>query len=67
LLSLLAHNLTGVAANFGAMKLSALAQQLDNEAGQKKMTAAHDSLENIERNVLPLKKAFIALRKTPAN
>ena len=57
-LSTLAHNLTGVAANFGALKLSALAYQLDKDAGEKKMPKIHGFIEDIEKNVTPLQQAF---------
>ena len=57
-LSMLAHNLTGVAANFGALKLSALAYQLDKDAGEKKMPKIHGFIEDIEKNVTPLQQAF---------
>ncbi len=57
-LSMLAHNLTGVAANFGALKLSALAYQLDKDAGEKKMSKIQNFIEDIEKNVTPLQQAF---------
>lgn len=57
-LSILAHNLTGVAANFGALKLSALAYQLDKDSGEKKTPQIHGFIEAIEKNVAPLQQAF---------
>jgi len=64
-LSTLAHNLTGIAENFGAMKLSVLARQLDNEAGEKNMTVAHELLEKIEENIPALQESFIVRVEKP--
>ena len=66
-LSILAHNLTGVAANFGAKKLSALAQDLDKEAYKKNTSVTHALLDDIENSIPPLQEAFIRLIRESNN
>ena len=58
-LSTHAHNLTGVARNFGAVKLSALAHQLDKETDKKNISVIHELLKKIETNIPLLKVAFM--------
>jgi CheY-like chemotaxis protein len=60
-LSRLGHNLTGITRNFGAEKLSDLAEQLDNEAGKGHASVVQHLVNEIAECVPELKDAYAVL------
>lgn len=62
-LSVLAHNLTGIARNFGADQLSVLAIQLDERSKQADAREAHRLLDEITENISVLVRAFDSVSK----
>ncbi len=60
-LSVLAHNLTGVTRNFGAEKISALAEELDEMAAQENASLAHCLIAKIAEGVPELEEVYSTL------
>ncbi len=63
-LSIYAHNLTGIARNFGAERLAFLAELLDREAAQSNNSYALELIERIRESVPELEETFfLAIEK----
>ncbi len=62
-LSILAHNLTGVTRNFGAEKLSVLAEELDERAAHEDAYLVHNLIDKIEECIPELKEIYSTLIK----
>jgi len=63
-LSLYAHNLKGVAANFGAMQLSALASMLDQQSREEQVEQAKETLLVLSRSMDTLRVKALEVLET---